>query len=85
DILLYPNPAIDQASLSVKTDKAYSQARLRIVNTIGKEMVNQKLKLAKGINNINLPIQSSWPAGIYIVQINLNGNISSKELVLKRE
>lgn len=85
DILLYPNPAIDQASLSVKTDKAYSQARLRIVNAIGKEMVNQKLKLAKGINNINLPIQSSWPAGIYIVQINLNGNISSKELVLKRE
>src|SRR5690606_25923499 len=85
DIMLFPNPAIDQASLSVKADKAYPEARLRVVNTVGKEMLNQKLKLTKGINNINLPIQSSWPGGIYVVQVNLNGTISSKELVLKRE
>lgn len=82
---LFPNPAIDHASLSIKVDRPSQEVQLRIVNAAGKHLSNQKLQLSKGLNTISLPIQSSWPAGMYIVQVSMNGTLSSKELILRRE
>ena len=81
---LFPNPAIDHASLTIKSDRSNQVAQLRIVTAQGKRLVSQKLNLTRGFNVIDLPIQASWPAGIYFVQVSMNGKLASKELVLRK-
>ncbi len=81
-ISLFPNPATTQSSLNINSDRQGQLAQVRIVNAQGKRLSNQKLVLTKGMNIISLPIQSSWLAGTYFVQVSINGKITVKKLIL---
>jgi hypothetical protein len=83
-LMLFPNPAIDKASILITTPVSGKSADIRIINAQGKQLTSQKIKLTKGSNLLNLPIQSLWPPGMYIVQVVSGEETISKKLVLHR-
>ena len=83
-LTLFPNPAIDKASIVITAGVNNQVAHIHIINAQGKRLSSQKITLAKGNNSLNLPIQGSWPPGIYIVQVVTCEEAINKKLVLQR-
>ncbi|MGZ8550700.1 MAG: T9SS type A sorting domain-containing protein, partial [Chitinophagaceae bacterium] len=81
---LFPNPAVNRATVTITTERANQLAHIRIINAQGKRLSYQKLALTRGSNSIVLPLQASWPAGVYIVQVSTKEGIVNKKLVLRR-
>jgi hypothetical protein len=81
---LFPNPAIDKASIIISSNVNGQTAHVRIINAQGKRLTSQKITLTRGNNSVNLPIEASWPSGMYIVQVVTGEETINKKLVLKR-
>ncbi|MEP7377569.1 MAG: T9SS type A sorting domain-containing protein [Chitinophagaceae bacterium] len=81
---LFPNPAIDKASVIIASRVNGQTAQVRIINVQGKRLTSQKVTLVRGNNSLNLPIQASWPPGMYIVQVVTGEETINKKLVLQR-
>ncbi|MGZ8523154.1 MAG: T9SS type A sorting domain-containing protein [Chitinophagaceae bacterium] len=81
---LFPNPAVNRATVTITTERANQLAHIRIINAQGKRLSYQKLALLRGSNSIVLPLQASWPAGVYFVQVSTKEGIVNKKLVLRR-
>lgn len=83
-IKLFPNPAREEASLSIIGNFRDDIAHVRITSADGNEMSYQKIPLIAGTNTIKLPIQPSWPGGMYFVRVTTNNMITNKQLFLKK-
>jgi GEVED domain/Secretion system C-terminal sorting domain len=81
---LFPNPAVDKASIVITSPVNGQAADIRIINVQGKRLSSQKITLTRGSNTINLPIQGSWPPGMYIVQVVTGEETINRKLVLQR-
>lgn len=81
---LFPNPAVNKATVTITTSRSNQQAYIRIMNAQGKRLSYQKLVLARGNNSIVLPLQASWPAGVYFVQVSTKDVVINKKLLLRR-
>lgn len=62
---IYPNPAVDQLYISLKC----GEANITIISVTG-EVLHQQ-KISTGVNEVNI---SSYPKGIYFLQLQINGN-----------
>ena len=83
-INLFPNPAVEKATITINADRPTMDVHIRIINAEGKSISHQKIVLIKGVNVFPLPVQSSWPAGTYFVQVRTNEGVVNKKLVLRR-
>lgn len=63
-----PNPASANASVMVDTKVACPDARLVVVDMSGRCVLNSSVSLTQGMNGLSLNT-SSWPAGVYAVQL----------------
>ena len=81
---LFPNPAIDRASIVISSDVNGQAADIRIINAQGKHLSSQKITLVRGSNTVNLPIQTIWPRGMYIVQVVTGEETINRKLILQR-
>jgi hypothetical protein len=71
----FPNPARSVVTLSLKVQ---SQAVVRMFDTAGKEVLNQTIYASGvqiGVNHLE--------AGIYIIQLEQNGNVSTQRLTIQ--
>jgi hypothetical protein len=84
-IKLFPNPATDHANLVIQGTTAGETAHITITDISGRQLSYQKTVLTIGSNTMNLPIQSSWTSGTYIVQVRMGRQLESKSFVLRRE
>jgi hypothetical protein len=81
---LFPNPAITKTTVTITTDRTRQHAHISIINAAGKRLYYQKSVLSRGSNAIVLPLSSSWPAGVYFVQVGTKEGIVSKKLLKRR-
>jgi hypothetical protein len=81
---LFPNPAFDKVLIAINGDISKQKIDIKIFNTRGLLLSSQKVALIKGTNVLALPLQATWPAGIYFVQITAGDEIVNKQLVIRR-
>jgi hypothetical protein len=83
-ITLAPNPATTELNLSVFNKDASSVIDISIVGMSGNRLLHFSKKLMPGKNVIKIPLQPSWPAGQYIVQMVTDQTMTTRKLVIDR-
>jgi hypothetical protein len=82
-ITLAPNPTKTNATLKIVAERP-TIGEVRITGIQGNEMSYNKVNLTAGQNLVPLVIDGSWPAGTYMISININDVIVNKKLVVTR-
>ena len=73
-IIIYPNPACN--TISIKVEKEYTELTIEIMDEMG--------KLVFSNNVIDNPISlDGFAAGIYFVQLNIDGEVTTKKIVVE--
>jgi hypothetical protein len=75
---LYPNPASQSVSLDLSGFNG-STVMIRIINPMG-QLVYAGQHEAKGLTDLDL---TAYPAGLYFVQVELNGKVSTRKLAIR--
>jgi hypothetical protein len=84
-IHVFPNPTMGEAKLSIRGDEPGEVAHITIIDQKGNQLYYQKLILTAGANTMNIPIQASWPSGLYIIRVTTDRKTVNKNLVLRRQ
>lgn len=82
-ISIYPNPAVELATLSINATDA-NQASVRVINVVGKtviDMANVQLNQGSNLLDVNT---SSLNGGVYFVQVTINGEVTTSQLVIQK-
>jgi hypothetical protein len=81
NLTIYPNPSRDVFNISFTSD-AKQNLRVRILNVIGEELINENLEqfIGEYTKQINL---SDNAKGIYFLEIETNDRIINKKLILQ--
>lgn len=73
-ISIYPNPACN--SISIKVEKEYTELAIEIMDEMGKSVYSN--------NGLDNPISlDGFAAGIYFVQLKINGEVTTKKIVVE--
>jgi hypothetical protein len=72
-VSLYPNPVHSDATVFVQSDIA-GIATIRVMNMQGATLMTQKNAVVRGENAISLNKQPALSAGVYSLQVSVNGN-----------
>ena len=83
DLVIYPNPATTEATLSYSLTKESTSMNIRIVDAQGKEMLNEMVSnpTMEGTYHINL---NNYSAGVYFVKVQAGDYIQTKKLIVDR-
>jgi hypothetical protein len=73
---IYPNPIKD--FLNIKSDKPMEY--IRIINLLGKEVLHSEHNLQSDITAIDL---TSFPNGVYFIQISCNHQLFTKKIIIQ--
>ena len=81
NLAIYPNPSRDLFNISFTSDNKQN-LRIRIMNVVGKELINDNLEqfIGEYTKQINL---SDNAKGIYFFEITTNDGIINKKLILQ--
>ena len=77
---VYPNPAENEANISVSVENA--NVAVSLTDLSGKVVYNNNLGTVNGTKNVTINT-GNFANGIYMVAVNSNGNISTKKLVIR--
>ncbi|NOT91483.1 Ig-like domain-containing protein [Ferruginibacter sp.] len=80
-VSIMPNPAHEYVSVRFFVEKG-SEVTLRLIDNIGKTVLIQKQKVAKGNNTVQLNNLTKYSAGVYTLQVLVNDEIVSQKLIL---
>ncbi|MDQ3191121.1 MAG: T9SS type A sorting domain-containing protein [Bacteroidota bacterium] len=81
DLMLFPNPANNSTILSYSLSES-SAVNIAILNTMGQIVKEEKIENhSSGVYNHNLDL-NFLPKGIYFVQLEINGAVSTKKLII---
>jgi Ig-like domain CHU_C associated/Secretion system C-terminal sorting domain len=78
-----PNPAHDYASVRFFSAKE-TEVSIRLINNIGTTVLLQKQKVLKGYNTLQLNALTKYSAGVYTVQVLVNGEVVMQKLMLAK-
>lgn len=77
-----PNPFQDKVSVKFSAEQA-TTASVKIFSVTGQVVYQSNKNISKGFNNISLDNLSSIKPGMYILQVMTNGQVISKEKLVK--
>ncbi len=80
---LSPNPARDQVVMAIK-GQAREQADINILTIDGKIIYTDKQNINAGMNTITIPLNKSWSAGTYLIQVIDASGTRQQKLVIRR-
>ncbi len=83
-ISLYPNPAKEQTTLSLDINKKVDNAQIVLLDVVGKKVadITSGTQVVQG--NYTFTIETAnLPAGIYFVQVTLDGEKTIKKLMVR--
>ncbi len=83
-ISMFPNPAVDKATISVSGVVAQQAGDIRILDANNNSVLYKKITLMRGNNTIEMPFYSTMMPGIYIVQVNTGRSVINKKLIIRR-
>ena len=78
-----PNPANDYVWLRFFVEKE-GEITLRLMDNLGKQILLQKQKVVKGNNTLQLNGLNKYSAGVYTIQVFVNGEITTEKLILSK-
>ena len=82
DVLrVYPNPASTQVTIEINVTNE-SQVQLRLVDMVGKEISFKDYGMVSAASSVNINT-SALGAGLYIVELAVNGRKITKRLVIE--
>lgn len=81
-ITVFPNPTNGNFSINVKSENAGSNKQLTIYNLVGKVIVKKNLEITSG-NFTDKVDLSSYPNGMYFIEISVDGKKSTSKLIKK--
>lgn len=79
NLVVCPNPATENAEIIFNTVSS-EYISLKVIDIGGRELAEQKMNSFAGVNKIKMDL-SQFAAGVYYVNLNVNGVISSKKLI----
>ncbi|GAA3956136.1 T9SS type A sorting domain-containing protein [Chitinophaga oryziterrae] len=83
DLVLYPNPAEDQASIKFSLDTGTTKVDIRVLNRIG-QLIFTDTVLPEGNYALLYTLNTSaWIPGIYVVNIKMDTGLSVAKLLVK--
>jgi hypothetical protein len=80
-IVMSPNPASDQVTISL-SDTNFSSFEVTITNSLGQTLQTVNERALNGTNEATLNV-SSYRTGLYFVTIEIDGQSTTKKLVIK--
>ena len=82
-ISVSPNPFAEKVTLSYEANNAYT-AVVNIINLHGQAVNSQSIQLQKGMNQAEINGLANLQAGVYIVQLMVDGVMTDTKKVLKQ-
>jgi hypothetical protein len=83
DLVLYPNPAEDQASIKFSLDTGTTKVDIRVLNRIG-QLIFTDTVLPEGNYALLYTLNTSaWIPGVYVVNIKMDTGLSVAKLLVK--
>lgn len=83
DLVLYPNPAVDKAFLSIESNVA-TTATVTVSDMSGKIIYWQNIPVYHGMNKIELPVGKNAESGVYMVRMTMNDKTYTKKLIVSK-
>lgn len=77
-----PNPFTEDVTIRF-TATENGTAQMRITNLAGQTMLSKQSTITKGYNNIKMESLSGLAAGMYMVQLTLNGTLINNQKLIK--
>ncbi|HEV8081714.1 MAG TPA: T9SS type A sorting domain-containing protein [Chitinophagaceae bacterium] len=81
-VQVYPNPYLEKVNVNFSSDQN-GNAELRMINLKGQVVASKKSVISKGTNNLQLTDLSSQATGLYVVEVIINGNLSTTQKLMK--
>ena len=81
-LTMYPNPAVDQVTVELSNLDNVSNVNVTFLSVTG-QVVLAKNIVVKGANSVETFDVSSLATGTYLVQFEANGNVVTKQFVIK--
>jgi hypothetical protein len=83
DLVLYPNPAEDQASIKFSLDTGTTKVDIRVLNRVG-QLIFTDTVLPEGNYALLYTLNTSaWIPGVYVVNIKMDTGLSVAKLLVK--
>jgi GEVED domain/Secretion system C-terminal sorting domain len=82
-VLLKPNPVTSMVNIDIEATEN-TTANIMITNIIGINIFSQRYPVRSGTNTFNIPVNSEWPSGMYIVSIFMNNEVADKKLIIQK-
>jgi hypothetical protein len=81
---IYPNPALRGASAWMTcTSPRASAGRLTVLTIEGRMIRSNQLAILEGTNRMQIPVDASWTAGVYLVRlVHANGKLLKQEKLI---
>jgi hypothetical protein len=80
---VFPNPVVSSATVYVRSDIA-GTATIRVMNMQGATLMMQNNTVSRGENAISLNKISTLSAGVYSLQVSVNGNTQVTRIVIQK-
>jgi hypothetical protein len=81
NVRLFPNPAIDNVTISIESNEVLNNVALTVYAITGSVMYSQNVSVS-GTTNVQIPV-SSWQKGMYLVRIGSDENAVVKQLIIQ--
>ncbi len=78
----YPNPTTQQTNIEIIVNEKM-KGSIRILNSLGQEVLNMSNDLVVGVNTIHINT-NSLASGIYVANIEVGGEIVKKNIVVNK-
>jgi GEVED domain/Secretion system C-terminal sorting domain len=82
-VKLVPNPAKTYTTVNIISEER-GEAQIRVISQGGSLIHSKTLTLNIGVTGYDLPLQSNWPSGLYIVQVTMDGKVSNTKLIINK-
>ncbi|MCC6412362.1 MAG: T9SS type A sorting domain-containing protein [Saprospiraceae bacterium] len=82
DVLVYPNPVVDQFTLSFTAENT-SNTSMQLMNSAGQTVWSGKSRVQTGLNVLEIKLNQSIPAGMYVLNVVLPEGQFSRNVVVK--
>ncbi len=83
-ITIQPNPASNNTAIHFYAEKE-SEVIIRLIDAVGKSILQQKQKAVRGNNILQLNDLSKYTNGVYSLQIMVNGELITQKLIIRNK
>lgn len=81
---VFPNPCMEKINVAFASEED-GKAELRLINMKGQVVADNKSLVVKGYNKLQIKDLSTQTAGLYIIDVIVNGKVISTQKIIKQQ